>query len=120
MPTQAERPDRVGYACCMRRGPGASGVPGRGTQCGQNWTLDGNPRIVNNQAMDHEMRLNQITVKSCPHSRTPSAKQNDLDASTSRQEQCPNVVKDEPYSALSFAMRTFGTRRACAHCDASI
>ena len=25
---------------------------------GQNWTLDGNPGIVSNLAMDHEMRLN--------------------------------------------------------------
>ena len=25
---------------------------------GKNWTLDGNPGIVNNQAMDQEMRLN--------------------------------------------------------------
>jgi hypothetical protein len=87
---------------------------------GQNWTLDGNPGIVNNQAMDREMRLNSITAKSRLHARPPSAKQNDLDASTSRQEQRANVVKDEPYSALSFAMRTFSTRRACAHCDASI
>jgi len=33
-------------------------VLGREAKRGQNWTLDGNPELVNNLTMDHETRLN--------------------------------------------------------------
>ena len=35
----ADCPLRVGYASCMTCKPGASGVPSRGTQCGQELPL---------------------------------------------------------------------------------
>ncbi|CAG9262112.1 hypothetical protein BDI4_70073 [Burkholderia diffusa] len=45
-----------GSICAGRLSPG--GGRRRSAAFGQNWTLDGNPGIVNNQAIDHEMRLN--------------------------------------------------------------